>query len=58
MIKIGKDEVSAVFLKNMGIKTISVGNEEVYSRPGGYFYIQLVTNETASTQGKETMNNG
>lgn len=42
-IKQGENQISEIFVGNMGIKTIFVGNEPVYERTGGYIYIELNT---------------
>ena len=43
LITIGKDKISTLFTKDMGIKSVAVGNDEIFRRPGGYLYIQLTT---------------
>lgn len=45
MLTIGSDELPYMFVKDMGIKTTAVGDEIIYTRPGGYFYIELSTEE-------------
>ena len=43
MIVIDGQQITSLFLKEMGIKDATVGNEPIYSRPGGYLYIELKT---------------
>lgn len=45
MISVGADAISQLFIKDMGIKTAAIGNEIIYTRPGGYFYLELNTDE-------------
>lgn len=46
MIYEGCEKISALMLGDMGIKTVSVGGETIYTRPGGYLFIELNTKET------------
>lgn len=46
MIYEGSEKISTFMLGAMGIKTVSVGDETIYTRPGGYLYIELNTKET------------
>lgn len=41
MIQFYKDLIATMFIGNMGIKRVFLGAEELYSRPGGYFYLEL-----------------
>lgn len=41
----GQDEIVDVFVGNMGIKSVHIGDETVYMRSGGYFYIELDTSD-------------
>lgn len=45
MIEVGSEQIEAIFSGDMGIKTIAVGDEVIYTRPGGYLYIELETEE-------------
>lgn len=40
---VGTSEISSVMIGNMGVKSICVGDEKLYERPGGYVYICLDT---------------
>lgn len=42
-IRIGDVEVPEAFVGDMGIKTICIGDIGLYTRPGGYLYIELTT---------------
>lgn len=44
-VKIGDQDVAELFAGDMGIKNIMIGDTEIYSRPGSYFYIKLDTTE-------------
>ena len=46
MIYEGSEKISVLMLGAIGIKTVSVGDETMYTRPGGYLYIELNTKET------------
>lgn len=41
MIKRFMNLINKVFVGKQGIKTVYKGNQKVYERPGGYFYITL-----------------
>lgn len=43
--KNGDDAIGKMFVGDMGIKRILNGDEEIYLRPGGYFYLELNTEE-------------
>lgn len=43
MVKIGEEELTTIFVGEMGIKQVCVGNESLYKRPGGYLYLELDT---------------
>lgn len=45
MISVGDDRIIDVFAGDMGIKEIMIGDEVIYTRPGGYLYIELDTKE-------------
>lgn len=45
MITVGNDQIESLFVGDMGIKEIVVCDEVVYTRPGGYLYIELITEE-------------
>lgn len=44
MIYDGTDQVTPL-IGEMGIKTVAIGDETIYTRPGGYFYLELDTKE-------------
>lgn len=46
MINVGDDQITALFAGDMGIKTVAIGDEIIYTRPGGYLYICLETEDT------------
>ena len=46
MIYEGAEQVASLMVGNMGIKTAAIGAETIYTRPGGYLYIELNTKET------------
>ena len=41
----GQDQIASVMLGDMGIKTVYAGDDVIYNRPGGYFYLELDTKE-------------
>lgn len=43
MINIGDIPVTELFAGTLGVKSASVGDETIYTRPGGYFYLELET---------------
>lgn len=45
MINAGEEQISSLFVGDMGVKTALVGDETIYQRSGGYFYLELVTEE-------------
>lgn len=46
MIYAGAEQIASLMVGNMGIKTAAIGTEAIYTRPGGYLYIELNTKET------------
>lgn len=46
MIYAGTEQIASLMVGNMGIKTAAIGAETIYTRPGGYLYIELNTKET------------
>lgn len=46
MIYAGAEQITSLMVGNMGIKTAAIGAETIYTRPGGYLYIELNTKET------------
>lgn len=46
MIYEGQDSVASLMVGEMGIKNVAVGDETIYTRPGGYFYLELDTKES------------
>ena len=57
MLRIGETPVAALRLGEMGIKTACVGEEPLYTRPGGYLYLELTatTNEEEEDQWHPTL---
>lgn len=49
-IALGTTPLSALMIGEMGIKQVMLGETELYTRPGGFFYLELDT--------KGEMNNG
>lgn len=45
MINVGEEQISSLFVGDMGVKTALIGDETIYQRSGGYFYLELVTEE-------------
>lgn len=45
MIYEGAEQVASLMVGTMGVKTVAVGNDVVYQRPGGYVYIQLISDK-------------
>lgn len=45
LIEIGEDQIKDLFVGEMGIKSAVIGDETIYTRPGGYIYIELNTKE-------------
>lgn len=45
MINVGEKQVEDIFVGDMGIKEVIVGNETVHKRDGGYFYLKLESEE-------------
>ena len=43
MITIDEKESTEMFIGTQGIKTVLVGEDPVYERTGGYFYLVLDT---------------
>lgn len=43
MISIDEKEIAEMFIGTQGIKTVLVGEDPVYERKGGYFYLVLDT---------------
>ena len=52
MVYAGAEQIASLMVGNMGVKTVAVGDDVVYERPGGYFYINLVTNTTTDDEGE------
>ena len=46
MVNLGSD-AAELMVGPMGVKTVAVGSEIIYTRPGGYIYIELETKEEA-----------
>ena len=43
MLNIGDIPVTGLFAGTLGVKSASVGDETIYTRAGGYFYLELET---------------
>lgn len=43
MITVDEKEITEMFIGTQGIKTVLVGEDPVYERTGGYFYLILDT---------------
>ena len=43
MLNIGDIPVTELFAGSLGVISASVGDETIYTRPGGYFYLELET---------------
>lgn len=43
MVNVGDETIKALFVGEMGIKTVLIADETVYTRPGGYIYLNLQT---------------
>lgn len=43
MIAIDEKEITEMFIGTQGIKTVIAGEDSVYERKGGYFYLVLDT---------------
>ena len=44
MVNVGSD-AAELMVGPMGVKTVAVGAEIIYTRPGGYIYIELEPTE-------------
>lgn len=45
MINVGDELIKDLFVGEMGIKTVAIGSDVIYTRPGGYLYLELDTKE-------------
>lgn len=45
LIEVGEDQIKDLFVGDMGIKSAAIGDETIYTRPGGYIYLELVLEE-------------
>ena len=45
MVHVGDKETKELFVGDMGIKEVAIGDEIIFNRPGGYFYLELITKE-------------
>ena len=41
---VGDTDILHLFLADMGIREAYIGNERIYLREGGYFYLELEEN--------------
>ena len=46
MIYEGQDSIASLMVGEMGIKNVAAAAEEIYTRPGGCFYLELDTKES------------
>lgn len=46
MVYEGAEPITSFMIGEMGIKTAAVGGDTLYSRPGGFIYLELNTKET------------
>lgn len=47
MITVGEEQIKEMFVGEMGIKNACIGEETIYTRAGGYLYIELSEKEGA-----------
>lgn len=40
-MEVNEKEITELFIGEMGVKSAFVGNEEIYTRPGAYCYLEL-----------------
>jgi hypothetical protein len=52
MVYVSTEQISSLFVGEMGVKRALVGEEQIYERSGSYVYIQLIHSE--KTKGDET----
>lgn len=45
MLAIGIKRILELFIGSMGIKSAHLGAETIYERPGGFLYIELMSEE-------------
>lgn len=45
VIAVGADTIKEIFAGEMGIKEIFLGDTRLYTRPGGWFYLELISEE-------------
>lgn len=41
MVAVGEEQIKELFVGEMGIKNACIGKESIYTRAGGYLYIEL-----------------
>ncbi|MGM9608243.1 MAG: hypothetical protein ACI3XJ_12135 [Oscillospiraceae bacterium] len=46
MISAGSEPIGELRVGEMGVKEVLLGENAVYTRQGGYFYLELNTKET------------
>lgn len=44
-VYVGAREGTSLMVGDMGVKSVFVGSEQIYERSGGYFYINLITED-------------
>ena len=45
-VKIEDDTITEMFINEMGIKEVFIGDTPIYTRQGGFFYLELNTEES------------
>lgn len=45
MLAVGIKRILELFIGSMGIKSVHLGGETIYERPGGFLYIELKSEE-------------
>lgn len=48
MVNVESTQVASLMIGEVGIKTACIGDELIYTRSGGYFYLELSTEEDAN----------
>lgn len=44
-VNVGSEKIASLMTGEMGIKEALIGSESIYTRPGGFFYLELNTKE-------------
>lgn len=48
MVSAANDRIDLIYVGEMGVRQVYAGDDLVYERPGGYFYLYLETGDTYS----------